>query len=314
MSGTEGDAKYNGGKIAAVLKSSEAQALAEKGRNAEALILYEEAIQLCPPISYRGNLRTLYGALLFDMGDVTRAREAFTAAITDECMFPYESYRRLAFAYAAEGSFNDASGCMLLAAEKGEDAAFAAQAISTYRFAIGHRDQAMFFVQEDHDYTGCEADPRMRVCLVRAEIQRRNGQLAAARRSLDDAAAIAEDMPTDIALWLSALDKAMGNSETRGIIADALSDKDDICSKLHDILDRPELIEATLSDISSWDPMIRAEFAMTGYRLSGLCAETAGNMAAAQNLYSRARIDARMQWLIHYHMAAGISDSAPPIP
>lgn len=314
MSIAQKNTMNSAGTIAAVLKSNEAQALAEDGRNAEALILYEEAIQLCPPVPYRGNLRTLYGALLFDMGDIARAREAFTAAIIDDCMLRYESYRRLAFAHAAEGNFNDASACMLLAAEKGEDAAFAAQAISTCGFAVGDREQAMFFVQEDHDYSGCEADARMRVCLVRAEIQRRNGQLAAAQRSLDDAATIAENMPTDIALWLSALDKALGRSETRGIVAAALSDKDDICCQLHSVLDQPELIEAALNDTAHWGPMVRAEFAMMGYRLSGLYAETAGNMAAAQNLYRQARVEARMQWLVHYHMAAGISDSPPTIP
>lgn len=307
------DRQSNAGVISAVLQSNKAQALAEEGQFEAALDLYDEAITICPQVNYRGDLLTLRGCLLFGLKEIDRAKSDLVMAVNQGCDFPFQAMRYLAFSYAADGAFEDAAAAMLLARENGEDAAFAAQAISTYRLASGEIEQAELFVAEDMNYQSCDPDAQARVSLVRAELYRLKGNLGGFKRSLDAAANISSEMSPDIALWLAILDEISGRLAPRAIVLKALNDDEDLCARMYRVRTRPDLFEDAMRVASNWEPMNRDEFRQLGYRGAALIAEITGDLTTVRGCYEEAVVDSKMRWLIHHHLAAAALAQMPTL-
>lgn len=315
--------------IAAVLKSQEAGALLQSGDHAGGVAAYRAAIEICPPCSLRGDYHILLGCHYFGEGDAVAAEREFLAATQgDGASYPYEAYRRLAMARAAQGQLGAAVADMARAAAAGEDMAFAAQAIAVFEIGRGDLSAAARAVAISVEDAETNAEYRRRLALVRAELARLAGDAAGLEIALSLAAGIpalpSEDADTpeieaaeieaaeidaagidpELALWAAVLDRCAGRAEVRPEFAAAFDAEPQ---------DRSTLAWAVLNDRATPGDLVsrmenvdwgrRAEFFSMYRRLAGLLAEHRGDIAAARAHYEAARREPFNRWILDYHLA-----------
>jgi tetratricopeptide (TPR) repeat protein len=306
--------------VAAVLKAGEADELFAAGQHAVGIARYREAIAICPPCDLRGDYQVLLGGHLFDVGEAAAAAEAFRAARTGACSYPYEAERRLAFALAAQGHFDDAVTAMHQAATLGEDLAFASQGIVTFGLALGRIEETTKVAEDGPELAESEPEYRRRLALARAELRRIAGDRAGMQQALDEAAAfVASDGSTmgfDEALRLATLDQVMGRTQLRPEVQATFDETPENWVVLAwEILNGRASIGALIPRLENEPWGMRAENLSLFHRLAGLLAEHGGDAVLARKQYEKARIEPFTQWCLDYHLAGiGLArlEAAPP--
>lgn len=294
--------------LAAILKADEAQNAEKAGDFAQAIALYRQAIEICPPCETRGDYQVLLGDHLFDQGDAAGAEAVFRSAIAGEASYPYEAFRRLAFALGAQGKFDEAIGALGRAIDLGEDFAFATQSAAVYMIARNRMQNAVDAVAPQAARAESDPDFHRRLVMVRAELARLAGDTAGLQLALDTAATLRahddSEMDGDVALWLAVLDRISGRDDLRPEVLSAFDDTPPHWPRLAwDVIDGRNSSENLSSALEGESWTRRAEILSQYRRLAGLLAEKDGDVAVARNHYRAARSEPFTQWRLDYHLA-----------
>ena len=294
--------------IAAILKADEAQNAEKAGDLVEAIALYRQAIEICPPCETRGDYQVLLGDHLFDQGDAAGAEVEFLAAIAGETSYPYEAFRRLAFALGAQGKFDEAIGALGRAIDLGEDFAFATQSAAVYMIARNYMQNAIDAVAPQPALVESDPDFHRRLVMVRAELARLAGDMAGLQSALDMAVTLRarddSEMDGDVAFWLAVLDRVSGRDELRPEILSAFDDTPPHWPRLAwDVINERSSPENLISALEGESWTRRAEILSQYRRLAGLLAEKDGDATEARNHYRAARTEPFTQWCLDYHLA-----------
>jgi len=294
--------------IAAVMTVHAAEEMAADGNIEGALAGYRQAIEVCPPCDERGNFQIVLGSLLFDIGDAAAAATEFRAALAGGRTYPYEAERRLSFALGALGQYGAARTAMERAGGGGEDAAFVAQYRLILTLAEEGPTAALTLAEDTSDVDGAQAEYRCRFALLRAELNRLDGNRAAAMASLDFAAAMtAEDgLTAELALWLAVLDRHFGRAVLRADVGAAFAAEPAEWASLAWRQLNGDTTAATplLDAFAAMSITRRAENQAIIDRLRGLLFEAAGDLAAADAAYRRTLTDTHVRWCADWHIAA----------
>lgn len=295
--------------IAAVMTIHTADDMLQSGDTAGAIQSYRQAIEICPPCDERGSFQVMLGTLLFDSGDAAAAEMAFCAAVTDGCAYPFEAHRRLSFALAAQGRYAAARDAIDAAGVNGEDMAFVEQYRLILALAQDGLTAALQSAQKARDLSRTSAAYRCRFALLQAELQRLDGNRAAAMASLDLAAAtVAEEgLTVELALWLAALDQYFGRLEPR-------VDVDVAAAFAAEPEEWPSLVWRQLEGEMAVALPIAAAFARMSItrraenqaiidRFQGLRHEARGEIGAAKAAYQRALVEPHVRWCAEWHIA-----------
>ena len=292
--------------ISALLMIAEADDLRAAGDAAGAAGLNRLAIRQCPPSSERGDFQLLLGDMLFEQGDAVAAAVECRNALDAGCHHLNEAWRRLGFALAAQGDDDGAREALLAALAAGEDAAFAAQALTIVDLAQHVLAAALRRAEPDPAHAGAQAEYRCRLALLRADLQRLAGNRAAALTDLELAAETAreEGLDAELALWFAVLDRQFGRAALRPEIAAAFADRPDHwATRAWEILGGTGTRDDLVRHLATLAATLQAENLAIFDRYAGMLALAAGDNEAARRYFAAARTVPHTRWCADYHLA-----------